>query len=89
MSPFGNKYPPKFGYMDFRLGTLFVNPRTYNILVTNCQTKTLTVGRLEISVNKGDGRPIVEVVHAPGNLNGPVNKDLGANLATSKNSKTE
>ena len=31
----------------------------------------------------------MEVVHASGNLNGPVNQDLGANLATSKNSKTE
>ena len=51
--------------------------------------KTLTVGRLEISVNKRDRRPIMEVVHASGNLNGPVNQDLGANLATSKNSKTE
>ena len=65
-------------------------PYGLGTLIFVCHTtKTLTIGRLEISVNKRDGRPIMEVVHASGNLNGPVYQDLGANLAASKNSKTE
>ena len=39
------------------------------------------IGRLEVSVDKWDGGQVVQVVHPPGNLDGPVYQDVRTHLA--------
>ena len=40
----------------------------------------LTVGRLEVPVDDGDGGAVVEVGDAPGHLDGPVDEHVGPDL---------